>query len=303
MTDFEIISDSDTAPWQSGFERRLRAWYASVGFGETAIDQQLGTIREEFAGWTIVGITAAGTRVGHLAVAVNERNGALAGRIGDLWVEPEHSGQGYEQAARAWAESWCAEQGARTVGVRLTGSAELFADYPVRAQSRMRVIDSPAEPVNQVTARAISEDEYPGWLAAEQAGYVAQIIRAGHSTPEQARKKSDEDFGRLLPQGRETPANTIMAMELAGEVIGTGWLRHGHLPGVSFGYSLEVHPEHRSKGYGRDALAIGERATLAGGDSAMMFNVFGGNEIAMNLYTSAGYLVVDETRSIQLPRD
>lgn len=33
-----------------------------------------------------------------------------------------------------------------------------------------------------------------------------------------------------------------------------------------------------------------------------MFTVWGGNEVAMNLYTSVGYQVVEESRSIGLPR-
>lgn len=49
-------------------------------------------------------------------------------------------------------------------------------------------------------------------------------------------------------------------------------------------------------------MAAGEQATLAAGDSALMFTVWGGNEVAMNLYTSAGYQVVEEGRSIGLPR-
>lgn len=48
-------------------------------------------------------------------------------------------------------------------------------------------------------------------------------------------------------------------------------------------------------------MAAGEQATLAAGDSALMFTVWGGNEVAMNLYTSAGYQVIEESRSIDLP--
>lgn len=299
MTEFSIVTD--TASWQTAFEQRLRTWYGSVGFNGSAVEEQIVRMREELADWTVVEITADAAHVGHLAVGVRERNGAVEGRIGDLWVEPALTGLGHEQAARAWAENWCAEQGTRQVFVRLTRPNDLFADYPVRGQTRMRVIDSPAKPANEVTARSITEDEYPAWLTAEQQNYISDIVRSGSRTPEEAKLKSDQDFERLLPEGLATPDHTILALEAAGEVIGTGWLNHGFLSGVTFGYSLEVHQEHRGKGYGRDAMAVGERATVAGGDSALMFNVFGGNLVAMNLYTTAGYAVVDEIRSIELP--
>lgn len=71
---------------------------------------------------------------------------------------------------------------------------------------------------------------------------------------------------------------------------------------MTYGYSLHIQERHRGKGYGRAAMVAGEQATLAGGDSALMFTVWGGNEVAMNLYTSVGYQVVEESRSISLPR-
>ncbi|EFL13064.1 GNAT family N-acetyltransferase [Streptomyces sp. C] len=89
-------------------------------------------------------------------------------------------------------------------------------------------------------------------------------------------------------------------MEAEGEVIGTGWVNHGFLPGVTYGFSLEVHEEHRGKGYGRAAMAVGEWATRQGGDEAMMFNVFGGNEVAMGLYDRTGFAVLDEYRFLDL---
>ncbi|MFI1437168.1 GNAT family N-acetyltransferase [Streptomyces lydicus] len=79
--------------------------------------------------------------------------------------------------------------------------------------------------------------------------------------------------------------------------IGNGWLRHGHLPEVTYGYSLVVDPEFRGRGHGRSAMAIGEQVTWDVGDRVVMFNVFGGHEVAMSLYTAVGYRVVEETRS------
>ncbi|MEE1808619.1 GNAT family N-acetyltransferase [Streptomyces sp. BE133] len=71
---------------------------------------------------------------------------------------------------------------------------------------------------------------------------------------------------------------------------------------ISPGYSLYVQEQHHGKGYGLAAMAVGEQATLAAGDSTLMFTVWGGNEVAMNLYTSVGYQVIEESRSVGLPR-
>jgi len=301
MTEFSILGDR--TEWHEDFERRLRASYTAAGLSADAAERMLQDVRAGIGDWTVAEITDAGTHVGYVAVAVADDNGTLASRIGDLRVNAPHAGQGHEQAARDWAEAWCAERGARRLDIRLTEPAgELFGDYHVRGQLRTRRISSPPEPIDGITARPMTQAEYPEWLASEKVAYVGDIVRAGALSPEEAVRKSDRDFAKLIPEGLATPDNTFLVLEAVGERVGTGWLKHGHLPGVTYGYSLHIQEEHRGKGYGRAAMAAGEQATLAADDVALMFTVWGGNEVAMNLYTSAGYQVVEENRSIGLPR-
>ncbi|MFE3946618.1 GNAT family N-acetyltransferase [Streptomyces sp. NPDC059118] len=302
MTEFSVLDDR--TGWQQDFERRLLASYTAAGLGLPAAERMLDGVREGIGDWTVAGITDAGTRVGHVAVAVADDNGGPAGRIGDLHIDAPHTGGGYERAARDWAEGWCAERGAARVGVRLTEPAagELFDAYAVRGQVRARLLGPPPEPAGDVTARPMTQAEFPGWLASEKTSYAGDIIRAGTLSQEEAVRKSDRDFADLLPEGLATPDHTLLVLEAAGEPIGTGWLKHRHLPGITYGYGLHVQERFRGKGYGRAAMAAGEEATLAAGDSTLMFTVWGGNEVAMNLYTSAGYRVVEEVRYLALPR-
>ncbi|MFD0023266.1 GNAT family N-acetyltransferase [Streptomyces sp. NPDC058382] len=301
MTEFNVLGDS--AGWQQDFERRLTASHLAAGLAGAAAERLLDDVRGYLRDWTVVGISEAGTRVGHVAVSVKGDDAAPSGRIGDLVIHPEHAGRGHERTALDWAEQWCAERGAHRVHIKLTGPAgELFDAYDVHGQLRARRIGSAPEPVDGVTARPMTEAEYPGWAAAEKAAYTGDIVRSGALGPEEAARKSEEDFAKLIPEGLSTPDNTFLVLEAAGEPIGTGWLKHRHLPGATYGYSLHIEERFRGKGYGRAAMAAGERATLAAGDSVLMFTVWGGNEVAMNLYTSAGYRVVEESRSIGLPR-
>ncbi|MET9855670.1 GNAT family N-acetyltransferase [Streptomyces sp. NPDC006450] len=293
---------SDRGQWRSGFEERVLAGYRAAGCPDPLARALRDRALKGIDDWTV-----ATDGAGWIAVGVSEDNGATVGRIHDLTASDTAT-------AREWAERWCAEQGARRVEVRLTGGAVAgagagagagapagpFAGYSVRGQSRMRAIaEHPALPPG-LTVRRLTEEEYPGWYAGEEAAYVADIVRAGVLTPEQAKAKSDEDFARHLPQGYRTPGHAFYALEADGQVIGTGWVNHGFLPGVTFGFSLEVYEEHRGRGYGRAAMAVGEWATRQGGDQALMFNVFGGNEVAMGLYDSTGFAVLDEFRSLPL---
>ncbi|MFD3556397.1 GNAT family N-acetyltransferase [Streptomyces goshikiensis] len=281
----QMVIIAEQGAWRGDFERRVLDGYRSVGCSEPLAQALLERAVEGIDGWTV-----ATDGTGWAAVAVAEENGATVGRIHDLTVPH----------GREWAERWCAERGALRVTVRLTGGAGAFADYPVRGQNRLRAVAKRPELPAGLAVRRLTAEEYPGWLAGEQAGYVADIVRAGALSPEQAREKSDRDFARFLPQGYMTPGHGFYAMEAEGVVIGTGWVNHGFLPGVTFGFSLEVYEEHRGKGYGRAAMALGEWVTRQGGDEVMMLNVFGGNEVAIGLYESAGFAVLEEYRSIDL---
>ncbi|MFE2307175.1 GNAT family N-acetyltransferase [Streptomyces sp. NPDC059411] len=281
----EMAMAADRGEWREGFQERVLAGYRAAGCSEPLARALLERAVKGIDGWTV-----ATDGDGWIAVEVTEDNGATVGRIHDLTAP----------RGRAWAERWCAEHGAQRVEVRLTGGPGAFADYPLRGQNRMRAVAERPEMPPGLTARRLTEEEYPGWYAGEEAAYIADIVRAGALTPAQAKEKSDRDFALHLPQGYLTPGHAFYAMEADGQVIGTGWVNHGFLPGVTFGFSLEVYEEHRGKGYGRAAMAVGEWATRQGGDEAMMFNVFGGNEVAMSLYDSTGFTVLDEFRSIDL---
>ncbi|MFF3262329.1 GNAT family N-acetyltransferase [Streptomyces sp. NPDC002932] len=301
MTEFNALGDS--ADWQKDFERRLTATLLAAGLGDAATQRTIEESRGRPGNRTVAGITDAGTRVGYVAVSVEDDGGVPTGRIVDLHVETDHAGRGYEEAARDWAEEWCAERGAGRMDIRITEPVgALFDGYGVRGQLRARRIASPPEPVDGVTARPMTPAEYPEWLAAEKLAYVDDIVRSGAKSPEDAARKSDDDFAKLIPEGLATPGTTLLVLEVAGEPIGTGWLKHGHLPGVTYGYSLHIDERYRGNGYGRAAMAAGEQATLAAGDEVLMFTVWGGNEVAMNLYTSVGYRIVEEYRSTGLPR-
>lgn len=283
MNAWEIVADH--GEWRSGFEERVLAGYRAAGCSEPLARALLERAMKGIEDWTV-----ASDGTDWIAVAVTEDNGAAVGRIHDLTVP----------RGREWAERWCAEHGAQRVEIRLTGGAGAFADYPVRGQNRMRAVAEQPELPPGLTVRRLTEEEYPAWYAGEEAAYIADIVRAGALTPAQAKEKSDQDFARHLPQGYLTPGHAFYAMEADGQVVGTGWVNHGFLPGVTFGFSLEVYEEHRGKGYGRAAMTVGEWATRQGGDEAMMFNVFGGNEVAMSLYDNTGFAVLDEYRSIDL---
>ncbi|GIG60901.1 hypothetical protein Lfu02_52730 [Longispora fulva] len=294
MTEFHILADDSV--WRAGWEQRVEARHLEVGLSEESWDSRLPRLRayrdrgEEHA---VAAVQDGGTRVGYVAVALDNAQT----RIDDIWIEPDHREHGHGRAARDWAEAWGRERGAHRVFLQALEPTPVFDDYPLRAQTMVKVLGAAPDLPAGVLGRPMSAAEYPTWLENDIIGYMADIVDSGSMEPEAARRKADEDFANLLPQGLDSPDNTLWTVEAGGEGVAFLWLKHHTSPGQSFVYSVSTSPAHRGKGYGRAAMILGERATLDAGDQALLLNVFGHNRVAINLYDSLGYAVLDQSRS------
>lgn len=145
-------------------------------------------------------------------------------------------------------------------------------------------------------------DEFDGFLADSLVSYARGISEQGGATEEFARRKSEEDHARTLPQGLDTPNHWLFVVESpAGERVGVLWLAEMEQGGHRncFIYDIEIHEAHRGHGYGRDAMLLAEEEARKRGLTRMALNVFGGNDVARNLYRSLGYA---ET-SVQMAKD
>ena len=150
------------------------------------------------------------------------------------------------------------------------------------------------EPMDDATFRA--------WRSDTARAYADEKVKAGNWAAADAEELSEQEFRRLLPQGRETPNQEIRSMvNDAGERVGQTWFTiEDRDPGrVVFIYDIEVAPEHRRHGYGRLALAEIEAFASEHGCIGVMLHVFGNNEAARNLYRTEGYV---ETNVIMLKR-
>lgn len=109
---------------------------------------------------------------------------------------------------------------------------------------------------------------------------------------------------QLLPQGRDTPRVLLLCAENSdGEYVGYVWVGLERSGGASPGawiYDIEVNETHRGKGYGRAILQAAEKETLKNGVTKIGLNVFGPNQVARNLYESAGYDITQMQMSKRL---
>src|SRR5437763_1621681 len=142
--------------------------------------------------------------------------------------------------------------------------------------------------------RSLREDELPDFIERGKADYARDMVENAGLTPEQARKKSDNDWRLLLPKGRVPQGHHVFAVEdeETGERVGDLWFAersNDFDADVAFVYSIEIFAPFRGRGFGKQAMLLLEDEVRARGLPHIALNVFGGNEVARSLYRSLGY--------------
>ena len=143
--------------------------------------------------------------------------------------------------------------------------------------------------------RSLREDELPAYIEHGRAAYERDLVEQAGLTRDAALKKTADDWARLFPDGTVPPGNELYAIEDAesGERVGDLWFaeRENDSGETSlYVYSVEISPELRGRGYGREAMQLFEDEARRRGLSEANLTVMGGNQVARSLYRSLGYV-------------
>ncbi|PYC76345.1 GNAT family N-acetyltransferase [Streptomyces tateyamensis] len=169
----------------------------------------------------------------------------------------------------------------------------LALGYTETNRKLLKDLDQVPPPAPGVTLRPISAAEFPEWLTASNAEYQEQLVRSG-LTPEQARQRCAADSRNVLRDGAATAGVALRRLYAGERAVGSLWvaLDCGPLPDGrrhSWVMTVEVDPDRRGHGYGRQLLLAAEREALAAGIHVLGLNVYCDNTVAIRLYTSLGY--------------
>lgn len=143
--------------------------------------------------------------------------------------------------------------------------------------------------------RPLRDDELPEFHERARAGYAQDMVVDAGLTPEQATKKSHNDWAHLFPNGRVPPSHFLFAIEddVTGERVGDLWFAertNDFDATVAFLYWIEIFQQFRGRGLGKEAMRLLEDEARARGLERVALNVFGGNEVARSLYRTLGYV-------------
>ena len=146
-----------------------------------------------------------------------------------------------------------------------------------------------------IRLRPLRDDELPGFLEHTRAAYERELVEQAGLRPSEAEQKARDNWARLLPDGKVPPGNDLFAIVDvdSGERVGDLWVaeRDNDVGEKSlFVYSIEIIPEQRGRGFGREAMLLFEDEARRRGRSQANLTVLGGNEVARSLYRSLGYV-------------
>jgi ribosomal protein S18 acetylase RimI-like enzyme len=144
----------------------------------------------------------------------------------------------------------------------------------------------------QVRLRPITAEEFADFVQRVQAGYASDIEVHGGQTHDAALEKASADMAAALPKGMQTPGHAIFVVEADGVDVGRLWLAERTSGGrpTLFVYDVEIDRDWQGRGYGRAAMRLAEEEARTRGIEYLELNVFGGNDVARNLYRSLGYV-------------
>ncbi len=145
---------------------------------------------------------------------------------------------------------------------------------------------------------SIATERFPAWLERSREEYTADLIATGEN-PEQARLHATESLSRAFPENAPTADNAVLDLvDESGNAVGYLWVGRDNSDDASswWVWDVVVYPEHRGKGFGREAMLLAEGYARDRGAQTLGLSVFGFNAAARALYDSLGY----ETTSVKM---
>ena len=144
----------------------------------------------------------------------------------------------------------------------------------------------------EVELRPMTDEEFAEWFPGLRERYAAEMVEEAGATVDGAQKKAEADMERLFPGGKPSDEQIVYVIEERGRRAGELWIaeREDELTGRGLWiYDVHVDEAFRGQGLGRKAMLFAEDEARRRGASQIGLNVFGGNEVARNLYRSLGY--------------
>ncbi|MEV1074878.1 GNAT family N-acetyltransferase [Micromonospora parva] len=148
----------------------------------------------------------------------------------------------------------------------------------------------------ELTLTPMTAPELARLLGALEQGYADDLVAHRGMTPEAARERTVVQIGELLPAGADTEGVLLRMGRVGDTEVGWIWvtLPTAAAPNQAWIHNVEVHEEHRGRGYARRMIQLIEAELAQLGVPELGLNVFGTNTVALGLYRSLGFEVTSQ---------
>jgi ribosomal protein S18 acetylase RimI-like enzyme len=142
-----------------------------------------------------------------------------------------------------------------------------------------------------IRLRPMLASEFADYVAYFIPDYAAEISANYDKDMDSALASAKRDVERDLPLGVETPGHDLLCVVGDGgtALLGYLWCRPDEDGPSVFISDFYILPAHRGKGYAKAALTALEEMYAKTGHSEVRLRVASDNDIAQNLYRSAGF--------------
>ena len=150
--------------------------------------------------------------------------------------------------------------------------------------------------------RPITDDELADYISTTMREYAEDKHTNGGIPLEDAHRQAEQETRQLFPDGRLSPGHAVfIGTDDAGTRVGRLWMApRGGSTDAAFIYDIQVEPDARDNGYGRALMQEAAKWSRDNGYRTLALHVFGGNDVAINLYESLGFVTTDRMMKLDL---
>jgi mycothiol synthase len=247
-----------------------------------------------------------GTEVGWIWVSLPGTTVPDLAWICDVEVDPQFRSRGYAGAIITAAEAELAGLGVPRIGLNVFGDNDTARrlyerlGYEVYAQQRSRSLTSvPASGGIELVPMA----DYESRIEALFVGYAQTLVQEQGLWHGEAETRAARKLAELLPHGTRTDGMILRTVAADGVPIGWVWagLPAPPRPGLGWLHHLEIDEPHRSRGYGRAAVAAIEAELVRRGVASLGLHVDGSDLGARRFADRLGYRLLAQQMAKDLP--
>jgi RimJ/RimL family protein N-acetyltransferase len=145
--------------------------------------------------------------------------------------------------------------------------------------------------------KPMTESEFETYSQNAATEYAREKVASGNWHPDEAQKRAEQEFHRLLPNGIKTENQFLYSLvdDIKDYTVGMVWFMldpKRPIP-VAFIFDFNIYESFRRHGYGLQGLKAAELQAHELGAIRMELHVFAHNKAAIALYEKAGYHVTN----------